>query len=220
MKESLRVKIFKMNMMLITVALALFTVFGVLQVRQFTNLMEETSRNQNEVIMDTMSESMRGMATESFQKYVVSEAKILDGEFWTMQHDLEILARQVQLVLEEPSAYSPVEVPLPSQLEAGKLAQQLVYSDTADQEDPVLKEQILRIGGLRNMMLEMVEGSDTLLDCIVSLPGGASVIVDRSPQDKVRPDGSVQFFYADRRPWYVGALVHGVTYFTPVNRDN
>ena len=220
MKESLRVKIFRMNILLIAVALVLFAVIGILQVRRYANLMEDINRDQNEVIMDTLSDSMRDIATESFQKYVVSEAKILDGEFWTLRHDLEILAKQVQMVLEEPTAYSPVEVPLPSQADAGKLTLQLLYSDTADTEDPDLKEQILRIGGLRNMMLEMVNGSDSLLDCMVSLPGGASIIVDRTPESKVKPDGTPQFYNADRRPWYVGALVHEETYFSPLNLDN
>ena len=220
MKDSLRRKIFRMNIMLITVALALFAVIGIIQVRRYADLMERTNRNQNTVIVDSLSDSMRDMATESFRKFVVSEAKIIDGEFWTMRHDLEILARQVQMVLEEPSAYSPVEVPLPSQADAGKLTLQLLYSDTADQDDPEMREQILRIGGLRNMMLEMVEGTDTMFDCMVSLPGGASIIVDRVPENKVGPDGKVQFYNAYRRPWYVGAVVNEKTYFTPVNKDN
>ena len=220
MKNSLRRKIFRMNIILIAVALLLFTAIGIYQVRRYANLMEETSRNQNTVIMDTMSDSMRDMATENYQKYVVSEAKIFDGEFWTMRHDLEILAAQVQMVLEEPSAYSPVEVPLPSEADAGKLTLQLLYSDWADQEDAQLKEQILRVGGLRNMMLEIVRGSDSLMDCMVSLPGGASIIVDRTPEGKVGPDGMPKPYNADKRPWYVGAVVHEKPYFTPVNKDN
>ena len=220
MKESLRTKIFRMNILLVAVAVVLFAVLGIAQVRRYADVMEQTSRDQNTVIVDSLSDSMRSLATESFQKYVVAEAKILDGEFWTMRHDMEILARQVQMVLEEPSAYSPVEVPLPSEAEAGQLSLQLLYSDRADKEDPALKEQILRIGGLRNMMLEMVEGGETLLDCMVSLSGGASIIVDRTPETKLGPDGSPQFYNAYRRPWYAGAVVHGDTYFTPVNVDN
>ncbi|MCR4634387.1 MAG: SpoIIE family protein phosphatase [Erysipelotrichaceae bacterium] len=209
-----------MNIILIAITLILFMAFGIFQVSSYAKLMEETNRNQNAVIMDTLSDSMRDMATESFQKYVVSEAKIIDGEFWTMRHDLEILARQVQMVLEEPSAYSPVEVPVPSEADAGELTLQLLYSDKADIDDPQLKQQILRIGSLRNMMLEMVEGGESLLDCMVSLPGGASIIVDRTPEAKIGPDGQPQFYNAYRRPWYVGAIVHGTTYFTPVNIDN
>ena len=220
MKESLRAKVFKMNIMLIAAALVIFTLVGIYRLTRYAGLMEEASREQNTVIMDTMSDSMRDMATESLRKYVIAEARIIDGEFWTMRHDLEILARQVQMVLEEPTAYSPVEVPLPAQADAGKLTLQLLYSDKADTEDPELKEQILRIGGLRNMMLEMVEGGDSLLDCMVSLPGGASIIVDRTPESKVGSNGEAMFYNAYRRPWYVGAIVHGGAYFTPVNVDN
>ena len=220
MKESLRAKIFRLSIVQIAAALVFFAVFNVFQMRRYTEVMENASRGQNAVIMDTMADAMQDAATESFQKYVVSEARIIDGEFWTMRHDLEILARQVQMVLEEPHAFSPVEVLPPSQADAGQLTMQLLYSDNADQDDPELREQIQRIGGLRNMMLEMVEGGETLLDCMVSLPGGASIIVDKTPEGKVGPDGEAQFYNADRRPWYVGAVVHGKTYFTPVNLDN
>ena len=220
MKESLRVKVFRMNIMLIAAAVIIFAVLGIMQVGRFTDLMEETNREQNAVIMDTMSDSMEEMATESFQKYVLSEAQVLNGEFWTMRHDLEVLARQVQMVLEQPSAYSPVEVPLPSQADAGKLTLQLLYASDADRSDPELNKQILRIGGLGNMMLEIVEGSETLLDCMVSLPGGASIIVDATPEGKLDSSGQVQPYDAERRPWYAGAVVHEGTYFTPVNLDN
>ena len=143
MKRSLRVKIFRMNIVLIAVAVALFAVLGIAQVRRFADIMEKTNREQNTVIMDTMSDSMREMAMESFQKYVVSSAKVLNREFWTMRHDLEVLARQVQMVLEQPSTYAPVEVPLPSQADAGRLTLQLHYSDEADRSDPELKDQVL-----------------------------------------------------------------------------
>ncbi len=220
MKESLRVKVFRMNIMLIAVALALFAIFGIMQVRRYADIMEETSRDQNTVILGTMSDSMRDMATESFQKYVVSEAKVIDGEFWTMRHDLEILARQVQMVLENPENYAPVEVLPPRAEDAGKLTLQLVWTDIADRDDPEELDRIRRIGSLGNMMLETVEGGESLFDCMVSLPGGASIIVDNEPEGKLGPDGQPQCYNADRRPWYVGALVHGEPYFTPVNLDN
>ena len=219
-KNSLRRKIFRMNILLVAAAVILFAIAGILQMNRFARLMEDTSLEENTVIMETTSESMREMATESFQKYVVAQAKVVDGEFWTMRHDLEILARQVQMVLEYPDAFSPLEVPLPSEADAGKLSLQLLYSENADREDPALKEQILRIGGLRNMILEIVEGGDTLMDCMVSLPGGASIIADRTPESKMNEDGKILPYNADRRPWYVGALVHEETYFTPVNMDN
>ena len=219
MKESLRTKVFRMNILLIAVALIMFAVLGTYQVRRYARLMKEASREQSTVIIDSMSDSMQEMATESFRKYVVSEARIINGEFWTMRHELEVLARQVQMVLEDPEAYDPAELALPSEADTGKLTLQLLYADNADRSQ-ALKDRIRRIGSLRNMMLEMVEGGETLLDCMVSLPGGVSIIADRTPESKLDADGKPQYYNADRRPWYVGALVHGTTYFTPVNKDN
>lgn len=218
MKESLRFKVFRMSVIPIVVAVVLFVVLGIYQVSHFAEIMEETNREQNTVIMDTMSDSMLKLATESFQKYVVSEAKVLNGEFWTMRHDLEVLAKQVKKVIEKPEAYSPAELYPPSEKDEGSMTLQLVYSENAVKSEEEL-DKIRRVGSLGNMMMEIVEGGASLVDCVVSLPSGISVIADRTPESKLNADGKPLPFNAERRPWYAGALVHGTTYFTPVNKD-
>ena len=218
--KSLRTKVFLIIITLVAAAVILFAGTGVFQVWRFAGIMEETNRAQNDVIMETTSESMEEMAAESYQKFVVAEAKILNGEFWTMRHDLEVLAQQVETVLKNPSKYAPVEVERPSLKNAGQLTLQLLYSDRADQSDEELREQIGRVATLGNMMLEIVGDSNTLLDCIVALPGGASIMVDRTPETKIGADGEYISFNAYRRPWYAGAATHGGAYFSPVNRDS
>ena len=220
MKTNLSTKVFQIMIALVAAAVILFAGAGIFQVHRFADLMGKTNREQNAVIMDTMSESMEEVAAESYQKFVVAEAKLLDSEFWTMQRDLVVLAQQVQTVLEHPSRYVPVEVPGPSRENAGQLTLQLLYSDQADRTDRELNEQIGRIGTLGKMMEEIVRGSNTLLDCMVALPGGATVIVDQTPENKIGPNGEVLSLNAYRRPWYAGAAVHGEPYFSPVNRDS
>ena len=220
MKISLSTKLFQIMIALVAVAVILFAGAGIFQVYRFAGIMGETNREQNAVIMDTMSGSMEEVAADSYRKYVVAEAKLLDEEFWTMRHDLEILAQQVQEILEHPARYTPVDVPRPSLENAGKLTVQLIYSDRADQTDRELNEQIGRVGTLGSTILKIVSGSDTLLDCMVSLPGGATVIVDRTPEAKIGPNGEYLPLNACRRPWYAGAATHGEPYFSPVNRDN
>ena len=219
MKHSLRFKVFRISIISVAAAVIVFMIFGIYQVRRFANIMEQTNLEQNQVIMSTMQDSMEDIATEDFRKYVVSEAKVLDGQFTAMKHDLEVLAKQVEMVLSRPLSYAGVSVPPPSKDRAGQLSLQLLFAEDADSSDPGLTEQVRRIGGLGTMMLEMVGGIDSLIDCVVSLPGGASIIADDVPELKVRSDGEIRPFNADRRPWYVGALVHGKTYFTPVNLD-
>ena len=220
MKRSLRFKVFRINIISVAAAVIVFMIFGIGQVRRFANIMEQGNHEQNNVIMNTMQDTMEDIATEDFQKYVVSEAKVLDGQFTAMKHDLEVLARQVEMVLSRPLSYAGVSVPEPSRDKAGQLCLQLLFSEDADSTDQNLTDQVRRIGGLGSMMLEMVSGIDSLIDCVVSLPGGASIIVDRTPESKVGPNGEAMFYNAYRRPWYVGAVVHEKPYFTPVNKDN
>ena len=220
MKRNLRVKVFRMNVVSVAIAVILFMFLGIYQVRRFANIMEQTNLDQNEIILDTVTDAMLEMAMENFQKYVVSAARVLDGSFRTLRHDLEMLAKQAQIVLSRPSSGAGVKVSEPSAKDAGKLTLQLLYSDDADRSDPDLQEQILKIGVLGNMMLEIIGDGDSLRDCTVSLSGGASILADDKPELKVRADGQIQSFNAFRRPWYVGALVHEQTYFTPINKDS
>ena len=219
MKQSLRFKVFKNSIIPGAVAVIVFMIVGIFQVRRFGNLMEQTNEDQNHVILDTVSDSMKEMATEEFQKYVVSQTNVLNRKFWSTRHDLEVLARQVEMVLSHPESYGGVSVAPPSASDAGRLTLQVLYSETADGLNPQLKHQIRLVGGLRSMMMEIVEANDSLIDCVVALKCGASILADREPEKKIRPDGSAMSFNAERRPWYVGALVHEGTYFTPVNED-
>ena len=54
-RSTLRFKVFSMNIQLVAAAVIIFAVTGILQVQRFAGVMEETSREQNAVIMDTMT---------------------------------------------------------------------------------------------------------------------------------------------------------------------
>ena len=219
-KTSLRKKISRLNVRLIAAAVIFFAAAGIIQVRRFAILMEKASREQNEVIMNSASDSVQDLSVDSFKKYVISQANVIDDEFRMMRHDLEVLAGQVRMVLENPSGYSPATIPEPQEAAPGKLSLQLLYSDYADREDPALKDKIKRVGSLNNMIIEIVKGSPMTMDCMVSLAEGASIIADANPEKKVDESGNPISFNADRRPWYVGAQVHKGSYFSPVNVDN
>ena len=219
MKHSLHYKVFRMYLIPVAVAVILFMILGILQTRRFARIMRDMNEDQNEVILDTMSTSMREQAMENFQKYVVSEATVLNGEFRTIRHSLEVLAAQVEAALQAPSWGAGQRVSPPSMEDAGKMTAQLMYSDDADRTSEALQEQIGRIGCLAPMMKELVVGSNSLMDCVVSLKGGASIMMDNVPEAKFDKDGKLISFPARTRPWYAGAVVHEGTYFAPVNQD-
>ena len=220
MKEGLRVKVFRMNIIPIAVAVILFMILGILQVRRFAKIMEQTNQEQNNVILETVTDSMLDLTTENYQKYVISEARLLNSEFRTMRHDLEVLAKEAEMVLQQPSLSPQEDILPPSSDDAGKMTLQLLYSDKADRTDPDLQKQISQISTLGSMMLEIVNKDTSLIDCVISLEGGASILADNTPEKKIKANGKVKPFNCDLRPWYVGALVHDKTFFTPVNRDS
>ncbi|MBR2824630.1 MAG: SpoIIE family protein phosphatase [Clostridia bacterium] len=220
--KSLRSKIFWMNVILVLVAVILFASYCLYQIHRHAELAEETNRIQNEIIMDTVSGTMHQMTEESFQAYVTAEAKVIDGEFWTMKHDLEMLAKEVERVLADPDDYSDaLPAPPPSAENAGKLTTQLLFAQGADQNNTHLWDQITRISELSGMMEEIVRGGETLTDCVISLVGGATLVADSYSETKVDASGTPLFFNADTRPWYIGAVAHGRgVWFSPASKDN
>lgn len=219
MKSNLRRRVLRICLIPVTIGLFLLMALDIVEVRRFANIMEQNNLEQNDATMETMSKAMLDMTTESFQKVVISEAKVLNGEFENMRHDLELLARQVQMILERPSVSELTEVPLPSPDNEGTLALQLLFSEYADRDDPVMKEQIQRIGRLGKMILGIVERSKTMADCQVSLASGASIVADSNSREKFSSSGELLPYNAFRRPWYVGALVHQQTFFSSLNAD-
>lgn len=220
MRHSLRFKVFRMNLIPVAAAVIVFMMLVIFQVRYFGGIMEKANTAQNEVIIDTMSETLWEMTMENFQKHVIAEANILNGEFKTTRHDLEVLASQVKMALESSSWGAGTKVSLPSMEDKGKLTLQLMYSDEASLENKVLRRKIRQVGSLGAMMLKMVDGTDALMDCVIALEDGASIIADRTPESKFEADGTLMTYNAKTRPWYAGACVHGDTYFSPINEDS
>ena len=218
-KVSLRIKIFSMCIALVVMAIVLYAFLGVTQFRRFAALITESGREQDEIISQKTTGMMRDIATGTFRKYVESDAEVIDSEFWTMKHDMELLAAQVKNVLENPEKFGEFEVYEPRIADAGKLTGQLLFSRTADRNDAKMMSDIRKLGSLQDAMKIIVEKNDAMHDCIISLKGGASIYVDSQPEDKVFENGKKLPFDSDRRPWYVGAELTGDTYFAPTNYD-
>ncbi len=218
-RVSLRVKIFMLCVSLVTVAVVIFAVLGVLQFVWFARLISDSANEQDNVIAENTTETMRDIMTNNFQKYVNSDAGLLDREFWTMKHDMELLAENVQDILEHPERYGEAPVSSPSRANAGKVVAQLLFSRTADKTDEEMLAKAGRIANLEDNMRRIVETSEVMSDCLISLPEGATVYVDSHSDQKVDSEGKAIPFDAERRPYYVGAFLNEKTYFAPVNYD-
>jgi len=218
-KTSLRIKVFTMCVTLVAVTILIYALLGVTQFRRFASLITESGKEQDELVSKTTTEMMRDMSAGNFQKYVETDAKVIDGEFWTMKHDMELLATEVQNILQDPSKYGEYDIHEPSMKDKGKLTGQLLFSRTADRNDEKMMSNIRKLAGLQNAMSLIVEKNDAMYDCIISVPEGTSILMDSNPEQKVTENGSIRPFDADRRPWYVGAILNKDTTFAPTNYD-
>ena len=218
-KVSLKIKIFIMCVSLVSAAVLVFAVLGVIQFGRFADLLSESGAEQDRIVADTTTSTMYKTATGSFQKYVEADAEIIDNEFWLMKHDVEMLSKGVQEILEHPDDYAekPVSIPLAS--DEGKLSAQLLYSRDADRGDKEMMSSIRKLANLNDQMSYIVGTSETINDCLIALPGGATIYMDRHPEQKIGDDGRVLPFNSDRRPYYVGAYLTGKTFFAPTNYD-
>ena len=218
-KVSLRVKFFIMCVSLVSAAIIIFAVLGVIQFNRFADLLQNSNADRDHIVAQTTNETMYNTATGSFQKYVEADAAIINGEFWTMRHDVELLSQSVREILEHPDNYSEVPISIPLEKDAGKLTPQLLYSRNADKTDKEMMGRIRKLANLSDQMKYIVGTSSTMNDCLIAIPGGATLYLDRHPEQKISESGDILPFDAERRPYYVGAEITGETFFAPTNYD-
>ena len=218
-KVSLRLKVFSMCVTLVAATILIYALLGITQFRRFASLITESGKKQDKLIEETTTGMMRSIAAGNFEQYVNSDAKVIDGEFWTMKHDMELLAAEVKNIMEYPEKYGEFEISPPEKKDAGKLTGQLLFTRSADKSDKEMMSSIRRLAGLQDAMKLIVEKNDAMHDCIICIPEGASIYMDAYPEQKVGSKGQILPFDADRRPWYVGAVLNRDTYFAPTNYD-
>ena len=218
-RVSLRTKIFLLCVSLVTVTILIFAAMGVGQFIRFAGLISDSAAEQDRVIAENTTDTLRSIETSNFRKYVDANAKVLDGEFRTMKHDMELLATDVKDILEHPERYGEAPLAPPSKVNAGRLAAQLLFSTDADRTDSEMLAKAAKLANLEESMKGIVGISEVMTDCLICLRGGATICVDSHSDQKIDEKGRVMDFNAGRRPYYVGAYLNKNTYFAPVNYD-
>ena len=218
-KLGMRMKLFFVIFILVAAAVTVFAVMGILQFSWFGELIYESNMEQDEIISDTTDRTMFDATMDSFQKYIKSDAAIIDKEFWTMEDDLNLLAVSVQDVLENPENYGEARINVPDACEAGKIACQLLYSNDADESVSGGDIKIKKLANLGPSTEYIVRGREVMHDVVIAIPEGACIVTDRHPEDKVTDDGSILPYDVRSRPDYNGAVSTGKPFFAPLIFD-
>ena len=209
-------KIFNLCFLLVVVAIVAFAIIGIFQLRSLSVMTEENGKIQAEVIKEHSQETMMNQTEQSLIAYVTSYANNIDGEFYTLMHDFNVLAAQIQTIFDHPEHFVEKEIHPPSKKNGGKMSAQLMMADTKKGADQDSLTILSKIANLEPMMKEIVDGNNQFtMDCIAALPSGVSLVVDSMADQKFDEDGHVKDYDPRERPWYKGAVETGKQYFSP-----
>ncbi|MBR6229140.1 MAG: SpoIIE family protein phosphatase [Eubacterium sp.] len=209
-------KIFNLCLLLVVVAITAFALIGVFQLRSLSVMTEENGETQAEVIKEQSQKTMTEQTENMLLTGAVASANYVDGEFWTLKHDFNVLALQIQTIIDHPEQFVEKEIYPPKKKNGGKMSAQLMMADTKKGADPESLTILRKIANLEPMMKEIVEGNDRYtMDCIAALPSGVSLVVDSMADQKFEEDGSIKDYDARERPWYKGAVETKKQYFSP-----
>ena len=209
-------KVFNLCVLLVIIAITAFAVIGILQLRSLSEMTEESGEKQAGVIKENTQTTMTTLAEVSMLNTVVLQTQNINGEFWTLRHDFQVLAKQVQDVFDRPQAFVEREVSYPNRKNQGVSTLQLLSPNEDGSIDAKSRSTLARIANLGPMMREIIDDNpDYIMDCIVALPNGVSMAVDRMCDQKYDENGKLKPYDPRERPWYKGAVEKKGLYFTP-----
>ena len=218
-KLSLKIKIFIMTFSLVLISVLAFASLSYFNFSRFMNVLETSGHWQNETIDSYTTGTMQSVAEHDLTKYTEAAAELIDGEFWVMIHDMELLAASVGDILDHPDRYAEAETDTPDKGEEGKISTYILYSDSADRTDKAMAAEVGKLANLTPLMESLVSEKNDLKEVMISLPSGATLFTDRHPEEKLDAKGAVLPFNGTERPYYVGAANKHDVYFASTNYD-
>ena len=149
---------------------------------------------------------MLAMAEGSMKSMAVQDAGNTDWEMKELRREAVLLAAQARDIFFHPDRYGERRIDPPKKENAGKLALQLMKSETANptEEEMVMVRKLANLGPLMSQMIE--ENGFKTQDLIISLPNGVSIFMDYTSERKFGEDGSVLPYDPFERPWWQEAV--------------
>ena len=182
-----------------------------------------TLASSNRSLSETIGDKSTAYMTEQSQirmlELAEEKAEIADDFFLEFEHGVSTAASVAEQIYEHPDLYSPRSVPLPDASRDGELTIQVLYSASADPEDPKIAEELALIGNVQDVLMAVNASQSNMVSLYVATESGFMVQADYIPAKKYDDSGNLMPLEARERPWYQGAKETGRPYFTPVTKD-
>ena len=207
---------------LILVAVILITATGFLvtnyQNSELARLTAETGTRQREAIGTITDSVMEQVIDQNMDRIVVMEAQIADEMFRNLRNRVQLMGEYAASLFSDPGKVSPAFFTGPSAGQDGHLAAKMLLSGGADASDPALVKRMGLLANMSDLIISLCAADDSD-NAYVSIPEGATLMVDTVSSDWLAEDGSPVRYDAQDRYWYRQAAAAGRIVFSDVELD-
>ncbi len=171
-----------------------------------------TSRTRSASSMTTLTQTR-------LQELAMGKAELVDRLFYEFEEAVCTAATAAEMLYADAASYPPRDVPAPRMENDGKLALQALYATGVDPEDEKIREEVLLLGNLQELLYAVNHNNPSLVSNYIATDSGIMIQADYISAWKFGEDGAVMPLDAKERPWYAGAAGSGGLYLTQVVAD-
>lgn len=165
------------------------------------------------------STSMAAEVDAGLKRIVNDQADIVDSNFAHFRSSVELIASDATFLYEHADEFGRFPVEEPKAENEGKLVVHVTHSEKTDMEDPAVIDELGLLGNESNTLMSTHAGNPAMAKCYIATESGLMIEADRDSDDKIAEDGTVKFYEASKRPWYIGTKENMATYFTNVTPE-
>ena len=217
-KSGIQTKIFNLVAITMLLVIMVYTLVDVVQARQMSKLISETTARQKEDMDQVSTETMDSVAKEFLRRTSAMEANDTEAVFNSVKVQVWMLEESAIGLYEHPDEFPEVDVPDPSQTKNGVTCEKVMFAEGVDPADPEIEKEVKLLGNMAGMMRGLYE-STNINGCLISSVNGITLIVDDRSSEKLKKDGTPNVLNAYERPWYIGAVEKGDIYFSEVEEN-
>lgn len=209
------------NLVLITALLiaGAYSLIVTYQLKNLSELVNESSMQTQESIHDLSSETMNGVVQSSVGRSTQLEAYIADDLFSDVMEQVVLLKIYAENLYDGKGIHGSFRISAPDPANEGKAAVQLLTQEGTDLNRGDIQSEVALLSNMNDMMLSQFTNFDRLNSCFIGTPDGLFIIVDDRSAQKYSAEGKLNHIPVTERPWYKGAAETGGVYFTGVEKD-
>lgn len=204
---------------LVVLTLIIVTVVSAFKLRSMQRELVEYNGRLGDRAGEMSSESMKEEVTEHLMSIASGQADIVDSNFSHFRSTVELLASDATYLYEHPGEFGRITIEEPKAENDGKLVVHITHSKDTDMEDPAIIDEAGLLGNESNTLMSAHAGNPSMAKCYIATETGLMIEADRDSSAKITEDGTVAFYEAHERPWYVGTKEANATFFTNVTPE-